>query len=204
MKIYDISKPIDSRTKRFNSEPITRIRGIHTISSQCNVSLSEITISSHAGTHCDAPAHYLRDANTIDTLELSSFIGKCLLIDISHIESSIKYTDINHIPLQERILFKVRETKKDFAYFSQCCIEYLGSKGVKLIGTNAISIDEYSAKILTAHLTCLQYDIQIIEGLYLNDVESGEYIFIGLPLKLVGADASPVRAILVQGGCNVS
>ena len=203
MKIYDITKPLDNSTKSFPSEPKTVIKKVCEIYSHCPVNVSEIIISSHAGTHCDAPSHYYKNGNSIDQLDLSLFIGECSVIDVSHIRSSIKYKDVQNFLLEKITLFKVHECEKSYAYSSECCIKYLGSNGVKVIGINAMSIDEYSSKGMKANFPYLKYDIQIIEGLDLSNVRSGKYKFIGLPLKIIGVDASPIRAVLIEGGEDV-
>lgn len=199
MKIYDITKPITEGTKRFQSEPVTKIRKVCEINAQSPVNVSAINISSHAGTHCDAPSHYSKLGRTIDQIDLSVFIGKCSVIHLQHIKTVIKASDIRKSTLEERVLFKVHESEEAHAYFSECCIEYMASHGVKLIGTSAISIDAYSSKLMLSHLSCLKHNMQIVEGLYLDEVDSGTYIFIGFPLKLIGSDASPIRAALIQG-----
>lgn len=199
MKIYDLSQLVDLNTKRFDLEPITVITRIIKKTEACPVNLSKISCSSHAGTHCDAPLHVDNQGKSVCQLNLESFVGRCAIVDVSHLHDVIKASDIENLGFEERMIFKVYEHKQDFAYFGPCAIDLLAQNGVKLLGTNAMSIDDKYSKALKAHHKCFQHDIQIVEGLKLTEVPDGVYGFIGLPLKISGADASPMRAIVFEG-----
>jgi arylformamidase len=199
MKIYDLSQLLDIQTKRFAEEPLMTLQTVLQKSESCPVNLTRISCSSHAGTHCDAPRHVDNDGATVCQLDLANFFGRCVVVDLSYLHQVITADDIKDWVFEERVLFKVYAVDLHFAYFDESAIELLASRGVKLIGTNALSVDAIDAKVLNAHHACYKNQIQIIEGLLLNDVLPGFYGFIGLPLKLSGADASPIRAIVFEG-----
>jgi arylformamidase len=85
---------------------------------------------------------------------------------------------------------------EDFAALSPELIRHLHGQGVRLIGVDTPSVDPFESKELPAHKTFLAHDMAILEGLVLGGVPEGEYELIALPLRLVGFDASPVRAVL--------
>lgn len=199
MEILDISRPIIENTRGFTAEPLTKFRLVADISANCPVRVSEITISSHAATHVDAPSHYSKYGQSIESLPLEPFIGPCVVIDVMHVMGKITAQDIKDIKLAERVLIKVRCDPKDFPYLTEDFIQYLAHNNVKLIGTSAISIDHYHSKDIPAHNACLKNNLYIIENLYLDNITPGLYTFIGLPLKFTSVDASPIRAVLIKG-----
>jgi len=83
-----------------------------------------------------------------------------------------------------------------FAAFSAETIALLAQLGVLLVGLDTPSIDPADSKDLASHQAILRYDMRVLENLVLDDVAAGDYELIALPLALVDADASPVRAIL--------
>jgi arylformamidase len=198
MKIIDISHDIAESTKGFPSEPLTTFRLACDISDDTPVRVSAISLSSHAATHVDAPSHYDKEGLTIEQLALNPFVGSCVVIDLMHVTDCIVAEDLARFCLQARVLCKVKSERLDFISISSDCIAYLAEKGVILLGTTAISIDKVNSKTLPAHHACYQHGIQIVEYLNLDAVNPGVYTFIGLPLKLVGLDASPVRAVLID------
>ncbi len=198
MKIIDISHDIAECTKGFPSEPLTTFRPACDISGDTPVRVSAICLSSHAATHVDAPSHYDKEGLSIEQLALNPFVGPCVVIDLMHVRDCIVVEDLAGFSLQERILCKVKSEHLDFVPISSDCMAYLAEKGVVLLGTTAISIDKVDSKTLSAHHACYQHGIQIVEYLNLDTVNPGVYTFIGLPLKLVGLDASPIRAVLIE------
>lgn len=211
MKIIDISYTISSKLAGFPMEPQAIFSTICDIKNDCPVKVSKISLSSHAGTHVDAPAHYLESGLTIDQLPLQTFIGPCVVIDVSSLSNarpleSITSDLIKDLKLAPRVLFKTGSTDlsqgfpENFPYITNECLKYLASHKTVLIGVDTPSIDHCASKDLPAHHLCSQYNIQILENLNLSKVSSGLYMLVALPLKLEGLDASPVRAILIPKG----
>lgn len=165
--------------------------------------VGEITMSLHAGTHIDAPFHYDDFGKSIDALPLDLFIGPVLLIDVTGKEQ-IQKQHLEELSLNgiERIFFKTKETYDLYRFAPSYttihpeAVTFLANKGIKVIGTDAPSVDAVEDTILQAHHACKNEGIYIIENLHLKDIVGGLYEFIGLPLAIQSGDASPIRAII--------
>ncbi|WP_338536514.1 cyclase family protein [Helicovermis profundi] len=169
-----------------------------------NMCESRIILEMHTGTHLDAPYHMLNEGKTIDEINLDTLVTDCRVIDLSHIKEKITKIDLEdfHIKKNEFILFKTSNSSNllfnpNFVYLDKSGAEYLLKCGVIGIGTDGLGI-ERSQKNHETHKILLGNDINIIEGLDLKDIEEGIYKLIALPLKIKGAEASPVRAILIK------
>lgn len=165
--------------------------------------VGEITMSLHAGTHIDAPFHYDDFGKSIDALPLDLFIGPVLLIDVTGKEQ-IQKQHLEELSLNgiERIFFKTKETydlyrfDPSYTTIHPEAVTFLANKGIKVIGTDAPSVDAVEDTTLQAHHACKNEGIYIIENLHLKDIVGGLYEFIGLPLAIQSGDASPIRAII--------
>jgi len=208
MNIIDISYTISSKLYGHALDPKTEFQTVCDIGKDCPFKVSEMSLSSHIGTHIDAPAHYIENGLTVDQLPLEAFFGPCIVVDLTLQKQEplklITSDDIKDLKLAPRVLFKTGSTNlcKDFPdhfpYIANECVEYLAAHKTLLIGVDTPSIDHSTSKDLSAHHLCFQYDIRILEGLDLSKVDSGLYTLIALPLKLEGLDASPVRAALIR------
>lgn len=165
--------------------------------------VGQIQMSLHAGTHVDAPYHYDDFGKSVDSLPLDIFIGQVKIVDVTHIER-ITLETVESLELEgvRRLFFKTKTTydfltfSDQFVTFEPQVIYYLKEQGVELIGTDAPSIDALNDATLLAHNACRSCDMLIIENLYMQDVQAGDYEFIGLPLAIQGGDASPIRAVI--------
>ena len=167
------------------------------------VNVGRMTMSTHSGTHADAPLHYAADGADAATMSLDPYIGECLVVDARGLsDSEIDVADLPHIDSADRILFRTYETfphdawRSDFTAISANAVEWLAVQGVVLIGTDAPSLDPQESKTMDAHKMVLKHDMRILEGLVLDDVPEGRYELIALPLKIAGGDAGLCRAIL--------
>lgn len=170
------------------------------------VNLSTIQMSSHAGTHLDAPLHYLPQGASVDEIPLLQLAGPCLVIEAKEAScispDTVAVNDELQIP---RLLFKTNhsdlsdtEWSDDVAFFEVATIERMAEQGVILIGTDAPSVDSVDSKSLDAHKALARHGIVNLENLSLMTVEPGMYQLVALPLKVMGLDAAPVRAILID------
>ncbi len=176
-----------------------------------HLSLSSVTSTLHIGSHADAPSHYHREGKGIDQSSLSTYLGHCQVIDVSHISGEINLEKMGK-PFEiasERVLFKTKSIQNvcvwqdDFSYMSPELVYFLAGKGVKLIGIDTPSMDFSKSKELEAHQAFHQTKVSILEGLVLDDIHPGFYILIALPLKIQGAEASPVRAVLLDESLSI-
>lgn len=180
-----------------------------------SITLSTLRTTVHVGSHADAPSHYAKGGQTIDQIDLARYIGPCVVVEVSNrvrrtregmrvaVDDLIGKAarGIDAIT-QRRVLIKTmtqpdkREFGGDFAGLEPALVGALAAKGVTTIGLDTPSVDVAASKDLPAHAAFHKHGVVIIEGLVLDHVERGEYELVALPLKLIGFDASPVRAVL--------
>ncbi len=166
------------------------------------VNVSALTMSTHSGSHADAPLHYCAQGSDIATVDLEPYLGECLVVDARHSAGRIEVADLPRGPLPARVLFRTYAAfphdvwEADFTAVAPDTIRDLTARGVQLIGIDTPSLDPQDSKSMDAHLAVLAANMRVLEGLVLDDVPAGRYELIALPLAIAGADASPVRAIL--------
>ncbi|HXG10996.1 MAG TPA: cyclase family protein [Gemmataceae bacterium] len=203
--LYDITPPISERLQVWPGDvpPVREV--LLDLKRGDNLTLSALRATVHLGAHADAPSHYGADAPAIDTRSLDYYLGPC---QVMHIPAAPR-TRIGPGALRgavtaPRLLLATgtypdpERFNEDFAALSPELVRALHRQGVKLIGIDTPSVDLFDSKDLPAHRAFLECDMAILEGLVLRDVPEGMYELIALPLKLVGFDASPVRAVLVS------
>ncbi len=168
-----------------------------------SVTLSTLRATVHLGAHADAPSHYGRDSPTIEARDLSLYIGMCQVIHVAVERGGLVRPEHLREPITApRLLLRTGtfpdhdRFAEDFAAISEEFVEHCADRGVRLIGIDTPSVDPFTSKHLPAHRAFLRHDLAILEGLVLGEVAEGVYELIALPLRLVGFDASPVRAIL--------
>jgi arylformamidase len=204
-RVFDISLPI---TPDMVIYPGTRKTSIRQVTSKSGSSiLSEIELTSHTGTHIDAPNHVIEDGEGIDSIPLNTFYGRCRVIDMTHCEAEITEKDLKHAKIREgeRLLFKTTNSIRgfetfyeDYVYLSGESAEFLAERRVLLVGIDSLSVKKRGLSDNTAHSALLSENIPIIEGLNLSAVEKGEYTLCAFPLSFKGIDGSPVRAVLLS------
>jgi arylformamidase len=166
--------------------------------------ISDIHMSSHTGTHIDAPAHYLKSGDTIDTIRLSRIIGRCHVADVSETDSLVITSDDLNGKLRgvKRLLLKTSFSRADtftegypsLAYDAACL---LTDRGIECVGIDSPSIESFTGDG-SIHRRLLGNGCLIIELLNLSEVQEGDYEMIALPLRLAGLDGSPARVILIK------
>jgi arylformamidase len=170
----------------------------------CN--LSEFSTSAHIGTHMDAPNHFLPDGAGIESFSISAGVGHARVIAI-HDPELIRIAELkpHRLAKGDRVLFKTRNSQEcwttsqfqeKFVYIPRETAEYLADCKVQTVGADYLSVGGYETDGPETHRTLLKAGIWIIEGLNLKDVEPGDYELICLPLKIVGSDGAPARAVL--------
>jgi arylformamidase len=181
---------------------------VHTVNSDmhqgANLTLSDIRTTVHVGSHADAPSHYVKDGGDIASRKLDYYIGRCVVLNVrvrrgdritpAHLEG--KVVSAPRVLLRTGTFPDPRSWNNDFASLSPALVDDFYQHGVMLIGIDTPSVDPFDSKELEAHQAFARNDMAVLEGLLLADVEEGEYELIALPLRIGGADASPVRAIL--------
>ena len=204
--IYDISPPITDSIAVFPGDTSPTREVLMDMRKGDALTLSTLRSTVHVGAHADAPSHYGAEAPTIDQVELERYVGPCQVVRVAASRGALLMPDAIDAEITEsRVLFATgtypdpNTFNTDFAALSPELIDWLAGRGVNLVGVDTPSVDPADSKDLPAHKAFLKNDIYILEGLVLSDVPEGQYELIALPLKLVGFDASPVRAVLRTG-----
>lgn len=166
-----------------------------------SVNVGKISGTTHLGTHLDAPWHYVEGGGKLETVPLSVLVGPCRVVDAKG-QETLTAAFLRTVDLAERTLFYTGQPNDwptfphTFMHVLPEAAEYMAAQGVKLYGTDCPSVDPLTSKELPGHKAFARYGIYIVEGLALEGVVPGSYELICLPLRLEGAEASPVRAIL--------
>ena len=202
-RIWDISPPVDASAPVFPGDTAYSQQWSASIGPDCPVNVSAITLSPHVGAHADAPLHYDPNGASSGQLDLEPYLGPCRVIHAIGSGPLVYWEHIQHavVELPPRVLVRTyvqapTTWDADLAAFAPDTIERLADLGVQLIGIDTASIDPASSKTLDSHQVIRRRNMRVLENLVLDDVPEGDYELIALPLKLMTADASPVRAVL--------
>ena len=201
-RIWDISQPLRPGLPVWPGDTEFTHERTWKMADGSPVNVSRLTMSTHSGTHADAPLHYDEAGLDSASSALEPYIGECLVVDARGVGAAIEVGDLPHLHSADRVLFRTYETfpheawETGFTAIAAETIRWLSLQGVRLVGIDTPSIDPQDSKTMDAHKAVLAADMRILEGLVLDDVPEGRYELIALPLPLAGADASPIRAIL--------
>ncbi len=205
MRIIDISRPLNAdmavyknyESKHFHLKTLS-------VYEDNRVHESEMKTNLHTGTHVDAPKHMVRDGGDLDSLDLNHFIGPAEVFDLSHVDEAIRLDDIRDLSFDPKriVLFKTKNSFEDhynfgFVYLEEDAAQHLVDLGIKTVGLDAMSIERDKPNHDT-HNILLGNGVAIIEDIRLAEVSAGTYFLSALPLRITGAEASPVRAVLLE------
>ena len=197
--IYDISLPISDSTPVYPGDRPVRIDRASDIDRGDEFTLSEIAMSLHAGTHVDAPCHFIAGAPGVDAIPLDLLVGDAVLTNVAT-AGAITADALEQLDLPAATTRLLLRTP-DAAALSECGARWLVDAGVKLVGIDGLSIG-FADQSNAVHRILLGAGVVIVESLNLADVPPGEYQLICLPLKLIGAEGAPARAILLEAGAR--
>ena len=170
--------------------------------------LSVYSLGAHSGTHVDAPMHFIADGAPVDRIALDALVGPARVLQIADSVQAIGAAELERHRWRgaERVLFRTRSTERhwmssaafhrDFAFIAPDAAQLLADAGVRLVGIDYLSAEQFGAPAPRAHQILLGRGIPIIEGLDLSDVPAGDYDLIVLPMKVRGHEGAPARAIL--------
>jgi arylformamidase len=203
-RLWDISPPVREGAPVFPGDTPYRQQWAATIAPGCPVNVSTLTLSPHVGAHADAPLHYDPQGTPVGLLPLDPYLGPCRVIHAIARGPLVTWEHIAHATraLPPRVLVRtyqrapVDRWDPQLAAYASDTIERLADAGVRLVGIDTASIDPAESKTLDSHQAIRRRGLRVLENLVLDEVPEGDYELIALPLKLVTADASPVRAIL--------
>jgi len=202
----DISVPLRDAMIHWPGDPPVSIKRVKDTEQGDTANLSVISMGAHSGTHVDAPIHFVKQGQGIDSIPIDNLVGRARVIEIRDPESIKTEELVRHrIRRGERILFKTENSShvwqkdefvEDFVFISDAAADFLVDRGVRLVGVDYLSVGSFKHGGGYVHRTLLSGGIWIIEGLNLSNVTPGDYDLICLPLRIVAGDGAPARAIL--------
>lgn len=201
--------PLRSGGVVYPGNPEIRIEEQQSISRGAGANVSALYFGSHTATHVDAPKHFSNAGASIDELPLDVLMGPALLVRFDDSVKSIGVRELKSRNLSgyTRLLFATRNSRlqvsspefvADYTYVAPDAAEYLVASGVKLVGVDYLSIEQFHSGHHRTHHTLLGNSVVIVEGLQLSEPDEGEYELICLPLRIQGCDGAPARAVLVE------
>jgi arylformamidase len=205
-KTWDISPPVGAGSPVFPGDTPYQQQWSATIAPGCPVNVSRISLSPHVGAHADAPLHYDAEGAPIGAVDLAPYLGPCRVIHAIGKGPLVRPEHVAHAlkEVPPRVLVRtygrapVDRWDPELPALAPETIEQLAALGVTLVGIDSASIDPAQSKDLPSHQVIRRLGLRVLENLVLDDVPEGDYELIALPLKLMTADASPVRAVLRQ------
>jgi arylformamidase len=205
-KWIDISVSLHSGMVHWPDNPPVKIERLKDMNrgAVCNVSV--MSLGAHTGTHLDAPLHFFKNGKSLDKLPLEATIGPARVVEIKDREM-VRPDELRAHNLRrgERILFKTRNSSRcwktdafveNFVYISREAAQYLVDRGIRTIGVDYLSVGGFHRDGLETHRILLGAEVWIIEGINLSKVKPGGYELVCLPLKVLGSDGAPARALL--------
>jgi arylformamidase len=204
---YDLSVPIANGGAVYPGNPEIRIAPQQEIAKGGSANVSSLSFGSHTGTHVDAPKHMFDDGAAVDALPLNLLMGPAVLIDVGQTCMAVgeKELKLHELKGHTRVLIKTRNSsfirepgfREDYTYLAPDGAAHLLSLGVKLVGVDYFSIEQFHSGHHRTHNTLLKSGAVIVEGLDLSLPPPGPYELRVLPLRLAGLDGAPARAVLV-------
>jgi arylformamidase len=210
MAIYDVTVAISEDVPIYKGDPGVEVSAFKSIAGGDSANVSQISFGVHTGTHVDAPNHFVEGGKRVHEIDPEKLMGPCRVVEIDDGVIAIEPENVGDIGGIERVLFKTRNSqfwsepekgfRTDFTYLTPATAKLLVENGVVLVGIDYLSIEESGSPGHPVHVTLLEKEIVILEGLDLRQVSAGDYELICMPLKYIGAggDGAPARTMLRQ------
>jgi arylformamidase len=206
MKIHDITVALSADLPVYPGDPGIEIRPLMSMTAGDVCCVSQLSFGTHTGTHVDPPAHFVAGGATLDELPLDVLIGWARVVDVGDAPVIDAATlDRANLDGATRVLFKTRNSRfwpasgtfhEDFVYIEPEAAQVLVARGVRLVGIDYLSVEQFNFTSPDTHYALLRHNVIIIEGLNLSAVMPGDYELICLPLKLKDGDGGPARVVL--------
>ncbi len=210
MTIYDISVPLSAATPTYPGDPAIEIKSWSELQRGDHANVSLLHFGAHSGTHVDAPSHFIAGGLKVEALPLEKLLGEVTVVevplDVMSIDADFVSNNCNEA--SERILFKTRNSsfwnnpeagfRADYTYLEPDAAQRLTELGVRLVGIDYLSIEQFASDNFETHLILLSSGVVILEGVDLLDIPAGRYELFCLPLRIAGGsgDGAPARAVL--------
>ncbi len=193
IKIIDITKDMIT-TEPYPGDPAPELSIFSSIAGGDSCNMARLNTTLHCGTHADAPLHFIENGKTINSVQLSKFIGECRVIEVDTEMITGEYVDKFFPKGTKRVLIK----SGGKAYFEKTGAEEAAYYGYDLIGIDSMSVGS-AADQTNPHKALLGEGVAILENLELSQVSPGQYFLVAMPVKIKGVEAAPVRAVLLDG-----
>ena len=203
MKIYDVTLPISPALPVWPGDSPVSLERIRRMEDGAKNNLSHLACSVHAGTHVDAPLHFIADGADITSLSLDVLVGPVRVVAVTDADAitaeSLARLDLSGV---SRLLFRTRNSSlsrdrfhEDFVGLALDAAQWLVEHGIRLAGVDYFSVERWGSDG-SVHRALLGAGVAVVEGLDLRDVPPGDYMLFCLPMKLVGSEGAPARVIL--------
>jgi arylformamidase len=204
-RLLDVSVPLVAGMVTYPGNPEFELQAVKRMSEGASSNVSKLVLGTHTGTHVDAPRHFFDNGVAVESLPLDLLIGRARVIQI-HRRGAITREDLAEAGLREdlRVLLKTQNSafwrdqafRQEFTHLAESGARYLVEQGVKVVGIDSLSVEQFEKPGAPAHRALLSGGVIIIEGLNLADVEAGMYEMYCLPLPVRGGDGAPARVVL--------
>jgi len=205
-RLVDVSVLLAPGLATYPGNPEYDITPVRRIADGDSSNSSRLVMGTHTGTHVDAPKHFFDDKPGVDALPLELLVGRARVIDLPH-RGGITERHLADAGLREDIRVLLRTPNSalwnshdgfhtDYTYVTEEAARFLVEQGVKVVGVDYLSVEQFKKPGAPAHHALLGAGVIIIEGLNLSEVEAGQYEMYCLPLRLAGADGAPARVVL--------
>jgi arylformamidase len=202
----DVSVPVKSGMAHWPGDIDVSVARVSTMACGAQYNLSQLHMSAHTGTHMDAPLHFVDGAISIDQIPFEATVGMARVIEID-VPEAIGRAELERFDIEpgERLIIKTANSARcwetdqfveDFVYISEEGAKYLVERKIRCVGVDYLSVAGFYKDTVETHVALLGAGIWIMEGLDLRRIQPGRYDLICLPLKLLGAEGAPARAIL--------
>ncbi len=204
-RLLDVSVPLAAGMPAYPGNPEFELQPVKRVAEGASSNVSRLVMGTHTGTHVDAPKHFFDDGAGVDRLALDLLIGRARVIGIGR-RGGIGAGDLSHAGLREdvRVLLRTPNSalwqgggfREDYTHLTEDGARYLVAQGVKVVGIDYLSVEQFKKPGAPAHRALLSEGVVIIEGLNLAEAEPGMYDMVCLPLRIAGADGAPARVVL--------
>jgi arylformamidase len=212
LQLYDVTVPISELLPLWPGDPRIEIEQVSSLAKGDTCNALRLTIGSHAGTHVDAPYHFVQRGLTVDKLPLDVLIGSAFLAEVDGLEgNTIEVHDLARLQLAKdttRLLLKTTNSdlwedrpsrfERRFVHLDPMTAEWIVQRGIRLLGVDYLSVEAFGDREHRAHRTLLEAGVVIAEGLNLSRVPAGPCQVVCLPLKIEGGDGAPARVLVIR------
>lgn len=205
-RLVDVSVSLQPGLATYPGNPEFELQPVKRVAAGASSNVSRLILGTHTGTHVDAPRHFFDEGAGVDGLPLDLLIGRARVIDLPF-RGGITERHLADAGLREdlRVLLRTPNSAlwntsdgfhQDYSHLTEEGARYLVEQGVKVVGIDYLSVEQFKKPGAPAHRALLGENVVIIEGLNLSDAEAGAYEMYCLPLRVAGADGAPARVVL--------